>query len=64
MLEIISSPYLGFVGLVVCSLGTIAVIAILIVWAADKVIKLIGFQWALFHAYQRYLQDKEASHGE
>ncbi len=62
MLEMLSNPYLGFIGLLTAIAGSVVIVSFLIIWAIDAVLHLTRFNKALILAYQEHLKSaKEAS---
>ncbi len=65
MLDMLSNPYLGFIGLLTAAAGSVVVVSFLIIWAIDALLYLTRFNKALVLAYQEHLKNKrEASNAE
>ena len=47
-----------WVGAVTVTVGTVGVLALLVMWATDEILKLTGFSKALLQAYARLMTEK------
>lgn len=59
MIEFLSNPILGGLGLIVVIPLTVAFSALCVMWAIEQIIRLLRFTKALTHAYGQYLSEKK-----
>ena len=59
MIDAFSNPYFGFIGVLTTTVGSMIVLSVLVMWAIERVIDLLGLKKALIIAYRQYLISKK-----
>jgi len=53
------SPYFGFIGILTSAVGSVIVLSLLVMWATDLIINLLGLKKAIIAAYRQHLINKK-----